>query len=59
MGIDVGGIFGFIILVLDILAIIKVMNSGDSTGSKLIWTLVIVFLPILGLIIWFFAGPRG
>ena len=58
MGIEVGGIFGFIILVLDILAIIKVMNSGVSTSGKLIWTLIIVFLPVLGLIIWFLAGPK-
>ena len=58
MGVEVGGIFGFIILVLDILAIIKVMNSGVSTCGKLIWTLIIVFLPVLGLIIWFLAGPK-
>lgn len=59
MGIEVGGIFGLIILILDILAIIKVMNSGASTGGKLLWTLIIVFLPVLGLLIWFFAGPKG
>ena len=58
MGVEVGGIFGFIILVLDILAIIKVMNSSASTSGKLIWTLIIVFLPVLGLIIWFLAGPK-
>ncbi|WP_299876984.1 PLD nuclease N-terminal domain-containing protein [uncultured Cocleimonas sp.] len=59
MGIEVGGIFGLIVLILDILAIIKVMNSGTSTGGKLLWTLIIVFLPVLGLIVWFFAGPKS
>lgn len=59
MGIEVGGFFGLIILILDVLAIIKVMNSGASTGGKLIWTLIIIFLPILGLIAWYLAGPKG
>jgi hypothetical protein len=59
MGIEVGGFLGFIILVLDILAIVKVMNSGAGTGSKVIWTLIIVLLPVLGLVLWFFAGPKG
>ena len=59
MGIEVGGVFGLIILILDIIAIIKVMNSGAGTGSKLFWTLLILFLPILGLLLWFFAGPKG
>lgn len=58
MRIEFGGFFGFVILVLDILAIIKVINSRASTLSKLIWTLVILLLPVLGLIIWFIAGPK-
>ncbi|WP_243760389.1 PLDc N-terminal domain-containing protein [Pseudomaricurvus hydrocarbonicus] len=27
--------------------------------NKLIWILVVLLLPVLGLLIWFFAGPRG
>lgn len=59
MGVEVGGFFGLIILILDILAIVKVMNSGASTARKVIWTLLIVLLPILGLLLWFFLGPKG
>ena len=58
MGIEVGGLFGFIILVLDIWAIIKVVQSGKSTGWKVIWVVLIIVLPILGLILWFIFG-RG
>ncbi len=25
---------------------------------KVLWTLLIFFLPLLGLVIWYFAGPR-
>ncbi len=51
-------LFGLIILILDIWALINVFQSRTSGLAKLIWFLVIVFLPVLGLIIWFFAGPR-
>ncbi len=56
---DYGGIIGLIILVLDIWAIINVIQSGASTGSKVLWVVLILVLPLVGLIIWFFAGPRG
>lgn len=51
-------IFGLIVLILDIYAIYRVLTSGASTGAKVIWTLVILLLPIIGLIAWFFAGPK-
>lgn len=56
---DYGGIIGLIILALDIWAVINVIQSGASTGAKVLWVLVIIILPLVGLIIWFFAGPRG
>ena len=59
MGIEVGGLLGFIILILDIIAIIKVASSRVSLFAKVLWALLILFLPVLGLIIWFFIGPKG
>jgi hypothetical protein len=53
-----GGLIGLLILVLDIWAIINVFQSTASTGAKALWTVLILILPILGLVIWFFAGPR-
>ena len=52
------GILGLIILILDIWAIVKVLGSGASTGMKVLWTLLIIFLPVVGLIIWFLLGPK-
>ncbi|ANF26979.1 MULTISPECIES: PLD nuclease N-terminal domain-containing protein [Pseudomonadaceae] len=54
-----GGIFGLLILALDIWAIISVVRSDSSTGKKALWVLLIVILPVLGLIIWGIMGPRG
>jgi hypothetical protein len=52
-------LIGLIILALDIWAIINVLKSGAEVGMKILWTLLILLLPVLGLIIWAIAGPRG
>ncbi|MDZ5434393.1 PLDc N-terminal domain-containing protein [Pseudomonas fluorescens] len=59
MGSTFNSLVGLIILALDIWAIINVLKSGVSTGMKIIWVLLILLLPVLGLIIWAIAGPRG
>lgn len=59
MGVEIGGVIGLIILAADIWAIINIFQSAASTGAKVVWVIVILVLPILGLIIWLLAGPRG
>ncbi|MFK8329352.1 PLDc N-terminal domain-containing protein [Pseudomonas sp. BJa5] len=59
MGSTFNGLVGLIILALDIWAIINVLKSGVAMGPKILWILLILLLPVLGLIIWAIAGPRG
>lgn len=59
MGIEIGGILGLIILVLDVWAIVKTLGSGATTGAKVVWIVVILVLPLLGLILWLLFGPKG
>lgn len=59
MGIEVGGLFGLLLLVADIWAIVKTVQSGASTGAKVIWIVLILVLPLLGLILWLIFGPKG
>ncbi len=59
MRFEYGGILGLLILAADIWAILNVFQSGASNGAKVVWTLVILVLPVLGLALWFFLGPRG
>ena len=58
MGIEVGGIIGLIILIADIWAIVKTVQSRASTGKKVLWILVIIVLPIIGLLLWLLMGPK-
>ena len=53
------GLFGLIILIADLYAIYQVLTSGASTAAKVVWTLAILLLPVLGLIAWLIFGPRG
>lgn len=59
MGIEVSGIGGLLILILDIYAIVKLLGSNAGTGAKVGWTVLILLLPLLGVILWFLFGPKG
>jgi succinate dehydrogenase/fumarate reductase cytochrome b subunit len=52
------GLGGLIVLVADIWAIVNILQSGASTGDKVLWTVLVIVLPILGFILWYFFGPR-
>jgi hypothetical protein len=54
-----GGLIGLIILALDIWAIYNIITSASDVGKKVLWVLLVVILPVLGLIIWALMGPRG
>ena len=51
-------IWGVLVLIGDIWAILNIFQSSASTEKKLIWIVVVLLLPLLGLILWFFLGPR-
>ena len=46
------GILGLIILIANIYAIYQVITSGASGLAKIIWTVVILVLPVLGHATW-------
>ena len=53
------GIIGLLILIANIFAIVKIVQSSADTANKVIWVLVVFILPIIGLIVWYVAGPGG
>ena len=59
MGIEITGIGGFILLILDLWAIVSIINSNSTTGSKVLWCLLVVLLPLVGFILWLIFGPRS
>lgn len=57
-GVRVEGLFGLVVLALDVWAIIHIVQSGTSTGKKVLWVVLILLLPLVGFLIWLLLGPR-
>lgn len=53
-----GGFWGVLVLIADVWAIVNILQSGADTGRKVLWTVLVVVLPVVGFILWFFAGPK-
>lgn len=53
------GLWGLIVLIADLWAVVSVLQSNVSTGKKVLWILIVFFLPVLGFILWLLLGPRG
>lgn len=47
-----------IIFVLDIVAIVDCIRSAMDTGRKLLWILLILLLPVLGMVLYFLLAKR-
>jgi len=57
--VETGGLLGLIHLAIVIYAVIKIFQSAAGTGVKVLWVLIVLVLPILGLILWLIFGPKG
>jgi succinate dehydrogenase/fumarate reductase cytochrome b subunit len=52
------GIGGIIVLIADVWALVNILQSGADTAKKVIWTVLVIVLPVLGFILWYFLGPK-
>ncbi len=59
MNFGFNSLLGVLILIADIWAILNIFQSSVSNEKKLIWIIAVVLLPLLGLILWYFLGPRN
>jgi len=52
------GIIGLVILVLDIIAILNIIQSGMEPLMKLVWVVIVLALPLIGMALWFLWGSK-
>ncbi|GGB17367.1 PLDc N-terminal domain-containing protein [Agarivorans gilvus] len=52
-------LLGISILVTDMFAIVKIINSSAEIGRKYLWVFLICAFPVLGFILWLFKGPKN
>ena len=53
------GFIGLIIFCADIYAILNIVKSSSPTDKKILWCLLVIVLPVIGLVIWYAAGPKS
>lgn len=53
------GLWGLLVLIADVWAIVSIVQSGASTGKKVFWTVLVIVLPVLGFILWLLLGPKS
>lgn len=51
------GFFGLILLAIWVYAAVQILGSSASTGSKVLWIVIVAALPLIGIIAWYFMGP--
>ena len=58
MGVEVTGLLSLLLLIADVWAIVRTVQSTAGTGSKVLWIVLILLLPLLGLLLWLMFGPK-
>lgn len=59
MGLEAGGLIAVLTLIANAWAILNVVGSGASAPGKVVWVVLILAFPVLGLLVWLAAGPRA
>jgi hypothetical protein len=52
------GLWGLLVLIADVWAVVNIFQSSADTGKKVVWTVIVIVLPVLGFLLWLFLGPR-
>jgi hypothetical protein len=46
-----------IVTVLDVIAIVSIVKSSADSGTKILWCLLVILLPVIGMVLYFLMGP--
>ncbi len=53
-----GRLLGIIIVIADIIAILDCVKSNKDTGRKILWVVLILVLPLVGLVLYYLVGKK-
>lgn len=51
-------LWGILVLIADVWAIVNIAQSSADAVKKALWIVLVIVLPVLGFILWYFLGPR-
>jgi hypothetical protein len=50
-------LIGILVFVLDVIAIVSILKSSADGATKILWMLLVILLPFIGMILYFAMGP--
>jgi hypothetical protein len=51
-------LISLLILVLDVIVIVDIVKSNKDTEKKILWIIAVVFLPVLGPLLYYLMGKK-
>jgi hypothetical protein len=51
-------LIGLLILVIDVIVVIDILKGNKDNERKMLWIIAVVFLPVLGPILYYFVGKK-
>lgn len=49
-------LLALIVVIMDVIAIVDVLRGYSPMAKKVLWTILIIFLPVLGMFLYFLLG---
>ena len=49
-------LIALLVLIIDAVVIIDILKSNKDTEKKILWMIAVVFLPVLGPVLYYFIG---
>jgi len=59
MDLKISGIFGLLTLAVTVYVILNIAGSNAATKTKVLWIVLVLVLPLIGSILWWFTGPKS
>ena len=53
-----GRLISIIILIIDVVVILDIIRGNKDTEKKVLWIIAVIFLPILGPILYYLIGKK-
>ncbi len=51
-------LIGLLILIIDVVVVIDILKGNKDNEKKILWIIAVVFLPVLGPILYYFIGRK-
>jgi hypothetical protein len=50
--------FYLLVLVLDVIVVMDILRSNKDSEKKILWVIAVIFLPVLGPILYYIIGKK-